>query len=215
MRKSEAEALFYKTFKEYHPEWKLVKSKAIAHRKDTVTKDVIQFMMYDRLEGWVVNPVVYSYNFELEDLFKKIIGNSPAKYTELSFGSGMAKIDQTERYEGGSHASFDLGFDSLREFKYVYKKLDELYDRIEKKFFKEFRSLEAVDDILNTYPQRNTLYCNGIERFMKGVLVAWIVKNPRLNEVIEMYSKEVYDPYSIKDDQYIKDFEKIIDFCTK
>jgi hypothetical protein len=215
MKKLEAEALFLETFKEHHPEWSTVKSKFIAHRKDSITKDVIQFMMYDRLEGWVINPYVYSFNFQLENLFWEIIKGSSINYAQLSFGAWMAGIDQSERYAAGSHASFDLGYNSLREFKFVYKKFEELFDRIETKFFKEFRSLEAVDDILNAYPQRNTLYCNGIERFMKGVLVAWMVKNPRLNELIEMYSKKVYDPYLLKDDQYRKDFEKIINLCTK
>jgi hypothetical protein len=148
---------------------------------------------------------------QIEAIVEKILGKKRHKFT---MGAEIGRIKLSP--DGRKIVNGSLGFILLFEgdIEAAIETLHEYYTDIAKHYFSRYRTLTAIDDIMNNEPfEHCPAHVGGMfyERCIKGLIVAKLVDNPRYDELVAVYDEEIKATFN---EEFIADYKKVRDYLA-
>lgn len=126
----------------------------------------------------------------IEDIYEKIVGKSH----KLTIGNEIGRIykspDGREIINGDLHILLMQNEDIIA----AIETLEAYYENIAKPYYESYKSLEAIDDIINNPPfEHCPAHVGGRfdNRCMKGLIVARLVDNPNYEHLVATYDEVI------------------------
>lgn len=165
------------------------------------------FYKYSGEEGFTINPVIQVRFDEVENFFHE------TSYFNKREQKGTSTIGcSVENYLADGEDMFrqEIGEDGdiIEVCTYYY----DLYFRIVAPFFKKYTTLESLDKLINSDPEKELSLINFIFRGAKGAIIAHLLGRDNLSELIEIYGIQ-YARFS--SGFYKEDYDKVVDNIHK
>ena len=177
-------------------------------RRDKNAVFFYQLLIYNRTilktgaKGFLIDPYIWIGVKEIEKYYKEITLNKELK-TDVNFVTIGNGIGDLLANPDGIYRSHNNTLNL-----HIFKELDIQIEAEQLlKYFREVAlpyclnnaSVEMVDKLINTSPHEYKVHTmNDNYRILKGIIAAKLNNNPKLNELIKIYDKQIvdYDMYN-------------------
>lgn len=145
---------------------------------------------------------------DIEDIYEKIIGKSH----KLTIGNEIGRIFRSPDGREVINADLSILLVHDEDVMAAVETLEGYYKRIAKPYFDKYKSLDALDNIINNPPFE---YCPAHvggsfdNRCMKGLIVAKLVNNPEYENLVAIYDeaiKETMNTESIENYYKVREY---------
>jgi len=172
-------------------------------KKSDTTIFVYQFLIYDRTvigtgaKGFLIEPYAWVNILEIEKYYKEITLNTVIK-EDLDFitiGNSIANlIANPDGFYSSRNNSLDQHVFKEEDIHIVAQNVFKLFKEVALPYFLNNSTIQMVDRLINSKPHEYKVHMqNDNFRILKGLIAAKLNENPRLEELIETYDKQIID----------------------
>ena len=183
---------------------------------------VFDLHFYDRTDmktgakGFLVEPYIWIIVNQTEEVYKKITVNTflKKKTDFITLGNSVADLETNpDGIYKARNKSLDLFVFGSKNINYVSFEILTHFKKTALPYFEANCSSEAVDFLLNRHPREYCVHMrNDVFRIIKGLIAAWLTRNPKFEYLIQVYSEIIIDrdmPVNCKEElKNLKDYMK-------
>ena len=175
-----------------------------------INKDYFSFNMglYSFGNEYSLNIQLRISNNRIEDLLEKIIGKSH----RITLGNTIERIAKSPDGRKIINGSMFITLIQEEDIDSAIETLERYFTTIAKPYFAKYRTLEAIDDILNNAPFEHCpadVGGNFDHRCMKGLIVSRLVDNPQHNHLVSTYDEAIKETMNT---QSIENYYKVREY---
>jgi hypothetical protein len=166
-------------------------------RKDNSAIYFYDFLIYNRTniktgaKGFQLEPYATIHIPEIEDYFKEITTNKELKteWSITTIGNSIANLlANPDGINRNRNQSLDLYVFDESHIKLVANELSKQFKKVALPYFITNNTVAKIDELLNEHPKEYCVHMsNDLYRFIKGLIAAKLNKNPKLNQLLEIY----------------------------
>jgi len=189
--------------------FKLNRGKRTFRRKIGGVTQLLEFLFYTDERGVLIEPIIRIKIEQLESVYHQIC-TKKKEYFEATttLGGGLANIMRhyDEGLEAQPRESTKFLVDDSDSFEKLVNALTVYFDQYALRYFEENSTVERADKLLNANPEVNSIH-NWLlpMRAAIGLIAAKQVNNPRLAELLKIYSQRMRDA----DEGWKSEFERL------
>ncbi len=167
----------------------------------------ITFLKYSGQEGFEVNPG-YHVRFEDVEGFFHETSYFSEKDKKGTSTIGCSIENHLANGKDAFRQSIETDEDVATACAYYY----DLYLKVVAPFFDKYRTLESLDELMNSDPEKELSLINFIFRGAKGAIIAHMLGGDRLSDLIKTYGEQ-YAKFS--NGFYKGDYDKVVENIQK
>jgi hypothetical protein len=148
---------------------------------------------------------------KVEKIYEEVIGKSH----KLTIGNSIERISKSSDGKDVVNGDMAILLSQDEDVDAAVETLKIYYEEIAKPYFERYRTLDAIDEIMNNPPFE---FCpahvggNFDDRCMKGLIVARLVDNPNYNNLVAIYDEAIKETMNTESiDNYFKVKEYLAD----
>ena len=164
---------------------------------------VFQFLIYDRTvigsnaKGFLMEPYAWITLLEIEKYYKEITSNTQLKEDVdfITVGNSIANLlANPDGLYSHRNKSLDLHVFRESDIDLVSDNLFEIFKKVAVPYFANNASIQMIDKLVNSKPNEYKVHTqNDNYRILKGLIAAKLNGNPRLEELIQIYDKQILE----------------------
>lgn len=127
---------------------------------------------------------------KIEDIYETVLGKSH----RLTLGNTIQRIYKSPDGRQVVNGNMDIVMSDNEDILAAVESLEGYYENIAKPYYERYKSLEAIDDIINKPPfEHCPAHVGGRfdNRCMKGLIVARLVNNPKYEHLVTLYDEAI------------------------
>ncbi len=159
---------------------------------------------------YFINVQLYISHKQIENILEKIVGKSRHK---LTLGQDIDRIySSPDGRKVNNNGNLGIWLYNDEEIGFTIELLHSYFNEIAIHYFAKYRTLEAIDDIINNEPFS---YCpaevggNFYERCMKGLIVAKLIGNSNYEKLEKIYDREMI---TTMNPEFIESYNKVKEY---
>jgi hypothetical protein len=168
--------------------YKKVKNEFICKRGDfTFIFNLLQTTWSDH---YSLDVRLYISVHSIEDIYEKIL----SKTHRLTIGNEIGRIYNSSDGRQVENGDLHILLFQDEDVMAAAETLDSYYRRIAKPYYERYKTLQAIDDIINNPPfEHCPAHVGGRfdNRCIKGLIVARLVNNPDFEKLVTIYDEEI------------------------
>jgi len=151
---------------------------------------------------------------KVEAIYKKILDKSDDNTT---MGNNIGRIYSSSdgrQVVASSYGNLTIRIRQNEDIEAAVESLTWYYRDIAKPYFQRYKKLEAIDDIFNSPPFENLpahAQINLDKKCMKGLIIAKLIDNPRYNELVAIYDKQINE---LKNEESLVNYVRVKDYLN-
>jgi|TARA_R110001599_G_scaffold150929_3_gene335325 hypothetical protein len=163
--------------------------------------------VYSSRDGFEINPGYHLRFDRVEEFYHKI------SQFEKKYHSNTATIGcSLENHLNNGEDKFRYYISNFDDIYQASEYYTSIFENLVDPFFEKYKSLESLDYLINSKPDKELSIINPIFRGMKGIIIAFFLEKESLFELIDTYSRSYETIYG---GFYKAEYDRLVRLITK
>lgn len=158
------------------------------NRKSKNQVDIMQLLVHVYGGYWQVTPHIYIRNREIEEYYDRLT-NSTIDFVTIG---GELSVLMTKQLNPSEPIKYNIATES--QLNYCISDISQKMNSFGEEYFEKYNNLSALDKILNDQPELRSIHMIvNPTRCIRGLIVAKLINNPKIENLIHIYSQKMED----------------------